>query len=92
MNGLRQVSRESLSKWRQHLPRIAEQYRRHPSLADDLVRLGYEPDPGWLSMLDGVASVVYPCRYGERREHFKEWEKSMRVYLKSRRYLKRRGC
>ena len=92
MNGLRQVNRESLSKWRQHLPRIAEQYRRHPALADDLVRLGYEPDRSWLAVLDDVASIVYPCRYGERREYVRELEKSLRVYLKSRRYLKRQGC
>lgn len=89
MNGLRQVSGESLSKWRQHLPRVAEQYHRHPSLADDLVRLGYEPDASWLKSLEGVESKIYPCRYPERREYFKEWEKALRVYLKSRRYLKR---
>ena len=89
MNGLREVNRASLEKWRQHLPRIAEQYRRHPTLADDLVRLGYEPDKRWLDELQGIASVVYPCRYPERRAYLKEWEKALRIYLKSRRYLKR---
>jgi hypothetical protein len=89
MNGLREVNRESLAKWQRHLPRIAEQYRRHPALADDLVRLGYEPDRRWLACLEGIASTVYPCRYPERREHLKEWEKALRSYLKSRRYLKR---
>ena len=88
MNGLREVNRESLDRWRQHLPRIAEQYRRHPVLADDLVRLDYEPDKGWLACLDDIAGTVYPCRYPERREHFKEWEKALRSYLKSRRYLR----
>ena len=51
-----------------------------------------EPDRSWLAVLDDVASVVYPCRYGERREYVRELEKSLRVYLKSRRYLKRQGC
>ena len=87
MNGLRAVSRDSLDKWREHLPRVAEQYRRHPTLAGDLQRLGYEPDERWLEQLEGVASIVYPCRYSEQRAHLKEWEKALRVYLKSRRYL-----
>jgi hypothetical protein len=91
MNGLREVNRASLNKWRQHLPRITEQYRRHPSLADDLLRLGYEPDKRWLDELQGIESIVYPCRYPEHRAFLKEWEKALRIYLKSRRYLKRLG-
>lgn len=90
MNGLRAVNRESLEKWRQHLPRVAEQYQRHPELADDLVRLGYEQDRQWLELLQEVPATVYPCRYPERRPHLKELEKSLRVYLKSRRYLRDR--
>lgn len=89
MNGLREIDLDSLDKWRGHLPRVAEQLERRPRLADDLVRLGYEPDRRWLELLDGVTPVVYPCRYPERRPHLKEWEKSLRVYLKSRRYLQR---
>ncbi len=89
MNGLRQVDLASLDKWRTHLPRLAEQYQRHPALADDLVRLGYEPDQQWLQLLAGVAPVVFPCRYPERRPWLKESEKALRGYLKSRRYLRR---
>ena len=88
MHGLRQVSGDSVDKWREHLPRVAEQYRRHPALADDLVRLRYEPDKSWLTALQDVDPVVYACRYAERRAHLKEWEKAARVYLKSRRYLR----
>ncbi len=91
MSGLRKVNPDSLDKWRGHLPWIAEQYRRHPALADDLIRLGYEPDKAWLSALDGVQPREFPCRYPERRPYLKEWEKSVRVYLKSRRYLQRRA-
>jgi hypothetical protein len=90
MSGLREIDRHSLAKWREQLPRIAEQYQRHPELADELVRLGYEPDKKWLQLLEGVTGVVYPCRYPERRPHLKEWEKAIRVYFKSRRYLRRR--
>ena len=88
MNGMREPSRDSLGKWHEHLPRVAEQYLRHPQLADDLVRLGYEPDRRWLEELRDVTATPYPCRYSEQRERFKEWEKAMRVYLKSRRYLR----
>ncbi len=88
MNGLREVDLQSLEKWRQHLPRLAEQLQRHPALAQDLVRLGYEEDQSWTNILAGVQAQVFPCRYPERRPHLKEWEKSLRVYLKSRRYLK----
>jgi len=90
MNGLREVNRDSLEKWRQHLPRVAEQYRRHRELSADLVRLGYEEDDQWLDLLRDVEPQVYPCRYPEGRQYLKEWEKSLRVYLKSRRYLKQR--
>jgi hypothetical protein len=88
MNGLRAINPESLNKWQQHLPRIAEQLQRRPQLADDLLRLGYERDNSWQAPLQGVAPVVYPCRYPERRPVLKEWEKNLRVWLKSRRYLR----
>ncbi len=91
MNGLRAVNADSLVKWHEHLPRIAEQYQRHPRLAQDLIRLGYESDERWTSMLDGIVGVDYPCRYPERRPRLKEWEKALRVYLKSRGYLSRLG-
>ncbi len=92
MHGLREVDQRSLDKWREHLPRIAEQLARHPVLTDDLVRLGYEDDQQWLSLLQGVEPQVYPCRYPERRPVLKEWERSLRVYFKSRRYLRLAGA
>ena len=89
MGGVRKVDQASLSKWRQHLPRLAYQLRLYPALGDDLVRLGYEVDGQWLQLLEGVEALEYPCRYPERAQIFKEWEKSFRVYLKSRHYLRR---
>jgi hypothetical protein len=89
MNGLRKVNVQSLAKWREHMPRVAEQYRRHPALAQDLIRLGYEADTDWLQELAAVESIEYPCRYPERPAYLKELEKALRFYLKSRRYLQR---
>ena len=91
MNGLRKVNKSSLDKWREHLPHLAQQYTWHPRLAEDLIRLGYEPDKAWLGDLEGVEPRIYPCRYPQKRQYLKEWEKDLRVYLKSRRYLKARN-
>jgi hypothetical protein len=88
MNGMREVNSESLNKWRQHLPHLAAQYGLHPTLADDLVRLEYESDKSWLGSLDDIEAITYPCRYPERRPYLKEWEKALRVFFKSRRYLR----
>jgi hypothetical protein len=90
MHELRPISGESVDKWRQHLPRIAEQFQRHPRMSDDLIRLHYEADESWLQQLQGVESQAYSCRYPEKRPRLKEWEKALRVYLKSRKYLRRR--
>ena len=90
MNGLRAVNKESLQKWHAHLPRIAAQLAAHPQLAQDLVRLGYEADESWLHLLNGVEAKEFPCRYPERKPYLKDWERDLRVYLKSRRYLRRR--
>jgi Sulfotransferase family len=89
MGGVRKVDQASLSKWQQHLPRLAHQLELYPALGDELVRLGYEPDRQWLAILDGVEPLEYPCRYPDRKQILREWEKSLRVYLKSRRYLRR---
>lgn len=89
MNGLRAVNKESLQKWREHLPRVAAQLAAHPQLSDDLVRLDYEPDKRWETVLQGVAPQAFPCRYPERKPYLKDWERDLRVYLKSRRYLQR---
>lgn len=87
---VRAVSTSSLGQWRQHLPRVAQQYQQYPSMAAQLIRLGYEQDKQWLDMLRDVPRIRFPCRYPEQRQTLKEWEKNIRVYLKSRRYLKHR--
>ena len=89
MNGLRAVNRESLQKWHAHLPRIAQQLAAHPQMQQDLVRLGYEPDEQWTQILRGVEAQSFPCRYPERKPYLKDWERDLRVWLKSRRYLRR---
>jgi hypothetical protein len=54
MNGVRQVTTSSIGRWRQNLPRLAEQVRRFPDLPQKVVAAGYEPDLSWTAILDGV--------------------------------------
>ncbi len=75
MNGLRAVNKESLQKWHAHLPRIAAQLAVPPAIAQDLIRLGYEADEGWLQLLKGVEAKQFPCRYPERKPYLKDWER-----------------
>lgn len=88
MSGLRAVGTGSLHKWRQHLPRVAEQYQRYPEMADELIRLGYETNGDWLTVLRDVEVRKHACRYPDRAQPLKEMEKKIRVWFKSRRYLR----
>jgi len=54
MNGVRQVSTASIGKWRQNLPRLAEQVERFPDLPQWVEKAGYEPDLSWTALLAGV--------------------------------------
>lgn len=88
MHGLRAANTERVAAWHQHLPRLVEQVQRYPQMAADLIRLGYETDESWLEQLQGIEPILYACRYPERRPWLRECEKSVRVWFKSRRYLK----
>lgn len=89
LNGLRAVDSASIRKWHQHLSRVKAQLLRFPALQDDLEYYGYENDARWQLMLAGVVPQQFPCRYCDSAEYLKNWEKRLRVYLKTRRYLRR---
>jgi hypothetical protein len=55
----------SIGRWRQHLPRVAGQLRRHGPITDLLKEFGYETDDRWLNQLDGVEPDL-------RRSHLPE--------------------
>jgi len=89
LRGLRPVSDTRLSGWREHLPRLAFQVQRHPSLTAALIEHGYEPDDKWLSILEGVSPREQ--EYGEKRPPvWQRLETDLRYWLKSRRYLRAR--
>ncbi len=89
MEGLRPVTTASLEKWKEHLPRIKEQLIRNPQLRSDLIRRGYEPTSDWEEQLAHTEPKEFPCRYPEIENPLKEWEKSLRMWWRSRRYLRR---
>jgi hypothetical protein len=89
LGGVRPITTERQRAWEAHLPRVKEQLQRHPELAEDLIRLGYEPDSSWLARLDQVQAKEFPCRYPERRFDFKRIETRLRKYFQSRAYLAR---
>lgn len=90
LNGLRAVDAASLYKWRQHLPRVKDQLVKFPDLQRDLERYGYERDATWQAALDAVEAHHYPCRYSDEPQYFKQVEKRVRLYFKTRRYLRQR--
>ncbi len=62
LGGIRAVSTSSIGNWKNHLPRIKEQIRKHGSISDDLIYYGYEKDNNWLNVLNNVEDVDYVSR------------------------------
>lgn len=54
LGGTRAVDARSVSKWREHKPRLAAQLERHGPISQQLIDWGYETDDAWLAELDGV--------------------------------------
>lgn len=91
LGGLREVDTGSLAKWKNHLPRIKEQLQRYPQMQYALESLGYEPDDQWQQQLAEVDAQGFACRYPNHPKWLKELEKKLRIRLKAKRYLARRG-
>ena len=66
LNGVRQISTQSVGAWRSNLPRVKAQVELYPQLGRYLIEAGYEPDETWLAMLDDVEADTTPS---VRREH-----------------------
>ena len=90
MNGFRSVNTDSLARWKQHLPRIKEQVENNPGVRQDIQQLAYEMNDHWLDLLHDIEAQRFPCRYPDKAPRFKEMEKRLRIWIKSKLYLKRR--
>jgi hypothetical protein len=67
LGGVRDIDRSSIGKWRNHLPRVAGQLKRHGAITEALVTFGYERDASWLTCLEGVAPDFTPSHLWERQ-------------------------
>jgi hypothetical protein len=65
LGGVRQISNERVTNWRNHLPRVAGQIALHGSIAEDLIEFGYERDEQWLEEIAGVAPDLTPGHWPE---------------------------
>lgn len=65
LGGVRQPSVESIGRWRRHLPRIAGQLVRHSTIAQDLIRYGYEQNSDWESQLTSVTPDMSESHHPE---------------------------
>ena len=65
LRGVRPVSSASVGSWRRHLPRVAGQIIMHGSVAQDLIRYGYEPDDHWLLDLKGITPDLSESHWPE---------------------------
>lgn len=89
--GVRPFDPSRVQNWRDHLSRVKGQLLGFPEMQDFLERLGYEPDAAWTGVLDGV--TPYYQTYKEAAPHrLKRLETRLRFWLKTRRYLRERGC
>lgn len=62
LGGLRAVTPASIGNWRRHLSRVKGQLVRHGSITNKLLVYGYETDPHWERVLEGVtADMTESC-------------------------------
>ena len=54
LHGVRPISTRSVGNWRNHLPRLKGQVETFGPISEELVRLGYDTDDAWTSLLGGV--------------------------------------
>lgn len=81
LSGVRPIQPTSVGRWRNHKNRIAGQLKLHGSLADDLIRFGYEENDQWLDELKGIEPDL-------SAGHFPEYMTlKKRVSLKFGKYL-----
>jgi len=87
LGGARGLDPSRMEAWRKHLPRIRDQLDKHPTVADKLIELGYEPDHGWRACLEDV--TPYTQKHKDEAPHFlKALEARFRYWVRTRRYLK----
>lgn len=88
MNGLRQISTNSVATWRTHLPRVKEELIRHPEMLDDLVECGYELNDSWAKILQDVPFVEHPVWKEVAPSILKRFDRWQRRQRKIKKFIK----
>ncbi len=87
LKGMRPISDQNMSSWKEHLPRLAFQLEKYPQLTRVVRDYGYEKNDDWLKLLEDVKPRTQS--YGESRPPvWQRMETNLRYYLKSRRYIR----
>ncbi len=59
LGSVRKISSSSIGAWKNHLPRIKNQLKKHGSISQDLIDYGYEPDRAWEQILENVEDIDF---------------------------------
>ncbi|PLX22439.1 MAG: sulfotransferase family protein [Salinivirgaceae bacterium] len=65
LGGVREISTNSIGNWKNHLPRIKEQIRKHGSITKDLIEYKYEENDKWEEILNDVEDAEFESHYPE---------------------------
>ncbi len=65
LGGVRTIRPDSISNWRNHLPRLAGQLARYGPVTAELIELGYEGSDTWLTALKGIEPDMSPSHWPE---------------------------
>jgi hypothetical protein len=90
MGSIRRLSPDALGTWRNHLPRLQAQLALHGDISNDLIRLGFEQDKGWLALLDGVEPDPTPSRTSEQETFRRRFNHAWRDTVGAVAYLLQR--
>lgn len=88
MNGLRQVSTDRVDSWRKHLPRIKEEFVRHPEMVNVLIECGYEPDVSWADVLRDIPFHEHAFWESSPPSLLKRFDRWQRHERKLRRFIR----
>lgn len=68
---VRKISSSSIGAWKNHLPRVKDQLKKHGAISQDLIDYGYESNTNWERILVDVEDINYQsylAEYFSRKE------------------------
>ena len=89
LGGVRKISTDKLTTWKNFLPRVKHEVLLHPAMVDILIEKGYEKDDQWALSLETITPEKGECRYPDELPFFKKYESRFRHWMHTRRYIQR---